>query len=333
MVRLLLDQGVHVINLDALTYSGNLENLRDIEGHPHYTFVQGNICDHEAVCAVFKTFAPEGVIHMAAESHVDRSIACADAFIQTNVVGTHRLLEGAFAYFQSLTLAQQKAFRFLHVSTDEVFGSLGPEGTFTEHSPYKPNSPYAASKAASDLLARAYHHTYGLPVVIANASNTYGPNQYPEKLIPVVLTRALAHQTIPVYGHGQQRRDWMYVTDHAHALWAMFQRGRIGQNYCIGTSTEWTNLALVEKLCGLLDTLVPTITPYKTLIRFVTDRLGHDERYAIDASKLRHETGWSPQMAFDPGLEETVKFYVAQWQKTQGKKAQTPPLHLQGASI
>jgi dTDP-glucose 4,6-dehydratase len=315
MVAFLLKQGAHVLNVDALTYAGNLDNLQEIADHNHYTFAHTNICDKAALASLITSYAPDALIHMAAESHVDRSIACADDFIQTNVVGTHRLLEETLSYFQGLSGSKREAFRFLHVSTDEVFGALGPTGVFTENSPYQPNSPYAASKAASDLLARAYHHTYGLPVIIANASNTYGPHQYPEKLIPLVLTRAMAGQPLPVYGDGQQRRDWMYVTDHVEALWALVQKGRVGESYCIGACNEWPNLQLVEKLCQILDEVAPATNPYRTLIRFVTDRLGHDVRYAIDATKLQTETGWLPRMPFEEGLRETVKFYVHQWQK------------------
>lgn len=316
MVRFLIQQGVRVINVDALTYAGNLDNLQEARHHPQHYFVHANICQEEVLTSLLSKHKPDALIHMAAESHVDRSIACADQFIQTNVLGTHRLLDATLAYFQNLDTTRREMFRFLHVSTDEVFGALGSQGYFTEESPYQPNSPYAASKAASDLLVRAYHRTYGLPILIVNTSNNYGPHQYPEKLIPLVLTRALSHQPLPVYGDGQQRRDWLYVTDHVEALWAVLHQGRVGESYCIGADNESTNLTLVGTLCDLLEEMMPSSLSYRSLITFVEDRLGHDVRYALNARKVMQHTDWKPRVSFKEGLKQTVAFYVDNFQRS-----------------
>ena len=305
-----------VINLDCLTYAGRLENVVAAARSPKYRFEQVDLRDKAAVLRVVREHAITHVLHLAAESHVDRSIEGPGDFIQTNIVGTFNLLEACRAVWQDSAFRiphSEIAPRFLHVSTDEVFGSLGATGHFTETTPYAPNSPYSASKAASDLLVRAYHHTYGLDVVTTNCSNNYGPRQYPEKLIPVVIGKVAARQPIPVYGDGMNVRDWLYVTDHAQALWQALTRGRNGETYCIGGHNEWANLRIVELICDLVDELAPQLGGgSRQLITFVKDRPGHDRRYAIDAAKIDGELGWRPAHTFETGIRETVRWYLSQ---------------------
>jgi dTDP-glucose 4,6-dehydratase len=303
-----------VINLDKLTYAGNPENLAGLRGDRRHHFVQGDINDADLVGALLRRHAPRAIVHFAAESHVDRSIHGPAEFIRTNIDGTFTLLEAARAHWSSLDGAAKAAFRFLHVSTDEVYGSLGPDDApFTETHPYRPNSPYSASKAASDHLVRAYHHTYGLPTLTTNCSNNYGPYQFPEKLIPLVLHNAIAGKPLPIYGDGLNVRDWLYVGDHCAALRAVLARGRPGETYNIGGRAEMSNLAVVKTLCALLDRLHPDspVTPHERLIVFVKDRPGHDRRYAIDAGKIERELGWRPQESFASGIEKTVRWYLA----------------------
>jgi dTDP-glucose 4,6-dehydratase len=321
LVRLLLNtHGHEVLTLDALTYAGNLHSLTDVATHPRHRFVQADITDAAFLRHLFADFAPDWVMHLAAESHVDRSIDGPGAFIQTNVVGTFTLLQAARAHFESLSGPARERFRFLHVSTDEVYGSLGPEGRFTEHTPYDPHSPYSASKAASDHLARAWADTYRLPVLVTNCSNNYGPYQFPEKLIPVVILKALRGDPIPVYGKGENIRDWLYVGDHCEALHAVVSSGRTGQTYNIGGDNERQNIDLVRLLCTLLDELRPRADgrPYSEQIAFVTDRPGHDLRYAIDATKIKAELGWSPRQDHSSGFRRTVAWYLANesWWRT-----------------
>ncbi|MEJ5239506.1 MAG: dTDP-glucose 4,6-dehydratase, partial [Limisphaera sp.] len=303
-----------LVNLDCLTYAGHLENLERVAGHPKYVFEKVDLRDKAAVFDVVRRHGITHVLHLAAESHVDRSITGPGDFIHTNIVGTFHLLEACRLCWlegQSSVSPPPGGFRFHHVSTDEVYGSLGPTGYFTESSPYAPNSPYSASKAASDMLVRAYHHTYGLPTVITNCSNNYGPYQYPEKLIPVVILNALNRRPIPVYGDGMNVRDWLYVLDHAEALWQVLTRGRVGETYNIGGNNEWPNLRIVERICDLVDEFRPDLGGNsRRLITFVKDRPGHDRRYAIDASKIRRELGWTPAHSFDEGLRETVRWYL-----------------------
>ena len=305
-----------VVNLDCLTYAGRLENVATVAGHPKYHFEQVDLRDKPAVLRVVREHAITHVLHLAAESHVDRSIEAPGDFIQTNVVGTFHLLEACrAAWSDSAFHIPHSTFprRFIHVSTDEVFGSLGATGHFTETTPYAPNSPYSASKAASDMLVRAYHHTYGLDTVITNCSNNYGPRQFPEKLIPVVINKAAARQPIPVYGDGLNVRDWLYVADHAQALWQSLLHGRTGETYCIGGGNEWPNLRIVELICDLVDELAPQLGgDSRKLITFVKDRPGHDRRYAIDAAKMRDELGWRPAHTFESGIRETVRWYLEQ---------------------
>jgi dTDP-glucose 4,6-dehydratase len=301
-----------IINLDALTYAGNLQTLKPLQHHPDYVFVQGDIADGALVSELLRHHKPDAVINFAAESHVDRSIDGPAAFVQTNVVGTFRLLDAVRAYHTSLTAQQAQDFRFLHVSTDEVYGSLGAEGKFTETTPYAPNSPYSASKAASDHLVRAYHHTYGLPVLTTNCSNNYGPYQFPEKLIPLMINKAIANGTLPVYGDGKNIRDWLYVGDHCSAIAAVLARGRVGEVYNVGGDAERENLFVVHYLCDLLDQASPKAdgSSYRSQIQFVKDRPGHDRRYAIDSSKLQRELGWRPSESFESGLAKTVRWYL-----------------------
>jgi dTDP-glucose 4,6-dehydratase len=303
-----------VVNLDALTYAGNPENLRAIQDHPGYAFSHGNICDTELVARLFNEHRPRAIVHFAAESHVDRSILGPEAFLRTNIDGTFTLLKAARQYYDSLTGAERERFRFLHVSTDEVYGTLAPDDpAFHEDTPYAPNSPYAASKAASDHLVRAWVHTYGLPAIITNCSNNYGPYQFPEKLIPLMIANALAGKPLPVYGDGLQIRDWLYVGDHASALRTVLERGRIGETYNVGGGNQRTNLEVVTTLCSLLDELVPEsdFCPHIQLKKYVTDRPGHDRRYAIDARKLESELAWRAQESFETGLRKTVQWYLA----------------------
>ncbi len=299
--------------LDALTYAGNLESLSDVQANTRYAFAHVDVCDRHAVAALLATHRPRAVLHFAAESHVDRSIHGPGDFIRTNIQGTYELLESVRAYWSTLAHAQREAFRFLHVSTDEVYGSLGPnDPAFCETTPYAPNSPYAASKAASDHLVRAWHHTYGLPVLTTNCSNNYGPYQFPEKLIPLMIHNALAGQSLPVYGDGQNVRDWLYVEDHCRGIARVLEAGRVGETYNVGGRNEVRNLAVVHLLCDLLDNLSPKADgrSYSTQIGFVSDRPGHDRRYAIDASKIARELGWEPQETFETGLRRTVQWYL-----------------------
>jgi dTDP-glucose 4,6-dehydratase len=325
LVRYCLDKGYRVINLDKLTYAGNLASLRDVENNPSYKFIQGDIADSSLTRNVLEKEHPTGVLNLAAESHVDRSIDAPDDFIQTNIVGTYKLLSTALDYWKNLDASQQEDFRFLHVSTDEVFGSLGPEGSFSEETSYSPRSPYSASKASSDHLVRAFYHTYGLPTVITNCSNNYGPYQFPEKLIPLMIITALEGKPLPVYGDGGNIRDWLYVQDHCEALLEVFEKGRPGETYNIGGHNEKTNLEVVHTLCDLLDSLRPKEdgTTYSDQITFVTDRPGHDRRYAIDAGKIQRELRWNPKETFETGLKKTVQWYLDnQWwvkEVTHGK--------------
>jgi dTDP-glucose 4,6-dehydratase len=308
--HLVLDKGYDVLNIDALTYAGNLASLRDVEGKANYRFLKANICDRAEMEQGIRDFRPDRIMHLAAESHVDRSITGAADFIQTNVVGTFNLLEAARGYWSGLAQEEKASFRFLHVSTDEVYGSLGADGFFTEETPYDPSSPYSASKAASDHLARAWQRTYGLPVVVSNCSNNYGPYHFPEKLIPLTILNGLAGEQLPVYGKGENVRDWLYVEDHARALDLIAERGRIGEAYNVGGRNERRNIEVVERICDVLDRLSPANRSRRELINFVEDRPGHDARYAIDATKLESELGWRAQENFDTGIEKTVQWYL-----------------------
>lgn len=310
--RLAAQPGWTILNLDKLTYAANLTALDGADKLPNYSFVKGDICDRALVDKLFAEFKPDGVMHLAAESHVDRSITGSAAFVQTNVVGTHTMLEGALAYWDKLAPPSKDNFRFLHVSTDEVYGSLGTSGLFTETTPYDPRSPYSSSKAASDHLASAWHHTYGLPVVISNCSNNYGPFQFPEKLIPVIILNGLEGKPLPVYGDGHNIRDWLFVDDHVDALRMIIEKGRPGETYNVGGRNERTNLQVVHAVCDLLDEMSPdaAIGPRRNLIEFVADRPGHDRRYAIDATKLETELGWRAASPFDPGIRATVRWYL-----------------------
>jgi dTDP-glucose 4,6-dehydratase len=311
VVRHLIERtDYRVLNVDKLTYAGHLSTVESVAGDARYAFERADICDLDVMRGLFARYEPAGVLHLAAESHVDRSIDGPAAFVQTNVVGTYALLDCARAYWSGLVQPERDAFRFVHVSTDEVFGALGDMGLFTEETPYDPSSPYSASKAASDHLARAWHRTYGLPVVVTNCSNNYGPFQYPEKLIPVAIQRALAGETIPVYGRGENVRDWLFVDDHARALVAALERGVPGETYAVGGHNEKTNLDVVRAICRLLDALRPDAAPHERLIAFVQDRPGHDWRYAIDASKIERELGWTPDHTFETGLAATVEWYL-----------------------
>ena len=302
--------GAEVLNIDKLTYAGYLASLKEIEGVANYQFMQADICDLQKMSDAINTFRPDRIMHLAAESHVDRSINGAADFVQTNVMGTFSLLEAARHYWNDLPPAHKEAFRFLHVSTDEVYGSLGDNGLFEEVTPYDPSSPYSASKAASDHLAIAWHRTYGLPVVVANCSNNYGPYHFPEKLIPLIILNAMDGKPLPVYGEGINIRDWLYVEDHARALDLIASRGRLGEKYNVGGRNERRNIDVVKRICQLMDELRPKATPYADLITYVTDRPGHDARYAIDATKLETELGWKAQENFDSGIERTVRWYL-----------------------
>ncbi len=308
--RHLVGAGVDVLNVDALTYAGNLASLSTIDNAPNYRFARIDVCDRRAISEAFRTFRPDHVIHLAAESHVDRSITGSDAFIQTNIVGAFSMLEAARAYWLGLPPGKREGFRFLHVSTDEVYGSLGGDGLFVETTPYDPSSPYSASKAASDHLVSAWAHTYGFPAVISNCSNNYGPYHFPEKLIPLVILNAIHKKPLPVYGAGANVRDWLYVEDHARALDLIVSRGRVGEKYNVGGRNERRNIDVVRTICAILDRLRPMGRPYESLISFVADRPGHDLRYAIDASKLERELGWRPLETFDTGIEKTVRWYL-----------------------
>lgn len=311
VTRLAIARGHHVLNVDKLTYAANLANLESVETHAHYTFVQADICDRARMASLLADFKPDTLMHLAAESHVDRSIDGPAAFIETNINGTFALLEASRDHAASDNTTP--SFRFHHVSTDEVFGSLGATGAFTETSPYKPNSPYSASKAASDMLVRAWAETYGLNAVISNCSNNYGPFQFPEKLIPVVIEKAHADQPIPVYGDGAHIRDWLHVDDHADALLLIAAKGKTGETYNIGGRAESTNLDLVKKICAVMDARLPDKRhgKHENLISFVKDRPGHDERYAVDCTKIERELGWTPQTELSKGIAETVEWYLA----------------------
>ena len=312
-IQLLLQQpDLQLLNMDKLTYAGNLDSLQSVAEQPRYQFIQADICEAEQVEKIINEFQPDAIVHFAAESHVDRSIDGPAAFIQTNIIGTFNLLEAARKYWRELPDGAKNSFRFLHVSTDEVYGSLGATGLFTEDTPYAPNSPYSASKASSDHLVRAYHHTYGLPVVTTNCSNNYGPYQFPEKLIPLMILNALAGKPLPVYGDGMQVRDWLYVVDHCRAIRSVLQQGKPGETYNIGGHNEMPNIRIVRTICGLLDELRPRADgkPYTEQISYVADRPGHDRRYAIDAGKIARELGWLPQETFDSGIRKTVEWYL-----------------------
>lgn len=326
LVRMLVNSRQYrVVNLDALTYAANPLSLADLTNHPDYEFIKGNITDRHLVESLFQTHQPIGVFHLAAESHVDRSIVSADDFVQTNVVGTYTLLEAARTFWNNLPEEQKHTFRFLHVSTDEVFGSLGEKGYFSEETPYAPNSPYSASKAASDHFVRAYHHTYGLPTLITNCSNNYGPYQFPEKVIPLMILNALSGRPLPVYGDGSNVRDWIYVEDHCKAVKLVFEKGTPGETYTIGAKNEQKNIDLVNRICNILDEVAPPIEvpqlreqglrSYSELINFVQDRPGHDHRYAIDSAKITRQLGWQTEVEFEAGLRRTIDWYLsnAKW--------------------
>ena len=314
LVRHLIEESPYrVLNLDKLTYAGTLTSVAPVADSERYAFVQADICDAEALMRIFAEFDPDVVVHLAAESHVDRSIDGPDAFIETNMVGTYRMLRAATTHWKGLDEARRAAFRFHHVSTDEVFGSLGPEGFFVEETAYDPRSPYSASKAGSDHLVRAWFHTYGLPAVMTNCSNNYGPYHFPEKLIPLMIVKALAGETLPVYGKGENVRDWLFVEDHVRAIRRVFEAGTPGETYNVGGNSERTNIEVVKTVCALLDEKRPRADGkgYAEQIGYVTDRPGHDMRYAIDASKLKRELGWEPRETFETGLAKTVDWYLA----------------------
>jgi dTDP-glucose 4,6-dehydratase len=316
LIRFIVQHTNHrVLNLDKLTYAGNLESLSSVVANPRYHFSHTDITDYQAVTQIFNDFQPDAVMHLAAETHVDRSITGAAQFIQTNIVGTFQLLEISRLYWENLEKSKQSLFRFHHISTDEVFGDLvNTDSYFTESTPYAPSSPYSASKAASDHLVRAWLRTYGLPVILTNCSNNYGPYHFPEKLIPLTIINALAGKPLPVYGNGEQIRDWLYVEDHARALYLVLTQGKIGESYNIGAHNEQRNIDVVQKICSILEQLAPVkpqgISHYKNLITYVKDRPGHDVRYAIDASKIKMELGWTPKENFDSGLTKTVSWYI-----------------------
>lgn len=300
-----------IINLDLLTYAGNQSNLKSLSGNDQHQFIHGDIADPTLIADLLNKHRPRAVINFAAESHVDRSISSPKDFISTNILGTYNLLESARNYFETLSTQDKETFRFLHVSTDEVYGSLAAEDpAFTEESQYQPNSPYSASKASSDHLVRAWHHTYNLPTIITNCSNNYGPYQFPEKLIPLIISNALSGKNLPIYGDGKNIRDWLFVTDHCDAIRTILAHGRVGENYNIGGNNEKTNLEVVQTVCALLDELVPAQSPYKNLITFVTDRAGHDRRYAINPSKIQKEFAWFPKESFETGIAKTVEWYI-----------------------
>ena len=301
-----------LINLDALTYAGNLVSLQDVETHTRYSFVEGSIVDSAKLNAIFQIHRPRYVVNFAAESHVDRSIDAPEAFVLTNVLGTFRLLEAARDYFKTLSEQEKKEFRFLHVSTDEVYGSLGPTGKFTETTAYSPNSPYSASKASSDHFVHTYHHTFGLPTLITNCSNNYGPYQFPEKLIPLMIANAIEGKPLPVYGDGMQVRDWLYVEDHCRAIRTVLHKGTIGETYNIGGNAEMPNIEIAHLICDLVEKYVPNIKhkPCRSLIKHVADRPGHDRRYAIDTTKIESKLGWTPLESFESGMDRTIRWYL-----------------------
>ncbi len=334
VVRRAVADGHHVINLDVLSYSANLANVAEAAGSDLYVFEQADICDQAAVTAIFARHQPDAIMHLAAESHNDRAIDGPLDFVRSNVLGTAVLLEVARAYWNTLPSDRKATFRFHHVSTDEVFGALGEDGAFTEETPYDPNSPYSASKAGADHLVRAWNRTFGLPVVVTNCANNYGPYQFPEKLIPTVVLRALEGKTIPVYGDGRQVRDWLHVDDHADALLTVLQKGRVGETYCVGGDSNLRNIEVIQILCAHLDKLAPANVPHAERITFVADRPGHDFRYSIDASKLKDELGWEPRTPLAEGLEDTVRWYVenrAWWQGIRDRGFQSERLGLAGS--
>lgn len=317
-----------IINLDKLTYSGNLESLRDAEKNPRYEFIQADVADRKAVRSIIESRRPDGIMHLAAESHVDRSIDNAEDFMRTNIIGSYVMLEEAREYWKNLQKSDKSkadGFRFLHISTDEVFGDLGEKSAerFNENTAYSPSSPYSASKASSDHLVRAWHRTYGLPTLLTNCSNNYGPRQFPEKLIPLMIINALEGRTLPVYGQGAQIRDWLYVDDHADALLRVMESGKPGETYAIGGDSEKANIDVVREICARLDEKVPGKRPYSELIEFAPDRPGHDSRYAIDASKIKRELGWKPRENFSGGMDKTIDWYLANkdwWQNIRSGK-------------
>ena len=325
LVRLLVrDSDYEILNLDKLTYAGSKTTVAEVSSDPRYRFVEADICDGERVAAILAEFDPDTIVHLAAESHVDRSIDGPDAFIETNIVGTYRMLRAATAHWGRLPADRKERFRFHHVSTDEVYGSLGPTGLFVETTPYDPRSPYSASKAGSDHLVRAWHETYGLPTLVTNCSNNYGPYHFPEKLIPLVILKALAGETLPVYGRGENVRDWLFVEDHARAIRRVFEAGAPGETYNVGGNNEKQNIEVVRAICALLDGMRPRPDgrPYADQIGFVADRPGHDMRYAIDASKLKRDLGWEPLETFETGIEKTVRWYLDNepwWRAIQSK--------------
>lgn len=312
LVRQLVTDGKDVINLDKLTYAGNLESLSSVENKKNYTFVKANICDHDGITSILEKYQPDAIMHLAAESHVDRSIDGSQAFIETNIIGTYNLLECSRKYWDKLSGVKQSQFRFQHISTDEVYGSLGEKGLFSEETAYQPNSPYSASKASSDHLVRAWHHTYNFPVVTTNCSNNYGPYHFPEKLIPLMIINCLQGKPLPVYGKGNNVRDWLYVTDHVQALRLVLEKGQIGSTYNIGGHCELANIDVVKRITTLLDEMRPAskFRPHDNLINYVTDRKGHDFRYAIDCSKIEKDLGWKPKENFETGLRKTIAWYL-----------------------
>lgn len=339
LVRHLVQNTPHsVLNVDALTYAGNLQSLATVAESDRYDFIQANICDTAKIAEILRSFKPDVVTHLAAESHVDRSIDGPAAFIETNLVGTFSMLSATLDYWRALDSAAQDHFRFHHISTDEVFGALGADGFFTEETSYDPRSPYSASKAGSDHLVSAWHHTYGLPVLITNCSNNYGPFHFPEKLIPLMIIKCLAGENLPVYGAGDNVRDWLYVDDHVRALQAVFENGQVGDSYMIGGRSERTNIAVVEAICDTLDQLSPKADgrSYRNQITFVSDRPGHDFRYAIDATKLENELGWKPRHSFEEGIKATVQWYLDNrtwWEDIMSGAYQGDRLGLQKAGV
>jgi dTDP-glucose 4,6-dehydratase len=332
LVRRLVSRGYTVLNIDAMTYAATSSSLKSCEGKANYAFKQGNICDAAFIKQVFQDFQPDVICHLAAESHVDRSIDGPAAFIETNIIGTFTLLQEALSYYKTLNGAKKDGFRFQHISTDEVFGSLGETGLFSETTPYDPRSPYSASKASSDHLVSAWHHTYGLPTLMSNCSNNYGSYHFPEKLIPLMIIKALKGEPLPVYGNGANVRDWLYVDDHAAALNAVFEKGVVGESYNVGGNSERTNLQVVKAVCALLDIYAPKAVKHESFITYVADRPGHDARYAIDASKIKRELGFEPSVTFEAGLEQTVLWYLhnEDWWKPLQKQA-TARAGLKGA--
>lgn len=308
--QLIKSNNYNVVNIDKLTYAGNLESLQDVSGSNDYVFEQVDICDKDGISRIFKQYQPVGILHLAAESHVDRSISGPGEFIQTNIIGTYNLLECAREYYNQLI--DKNNFKFVHISTDEVFGTLGDTGYFSETTPYDPRSPYSSSKASSDLLVRAWYHTYNLPIVITNCTNNYGPYHFPEKLIPLVINNALKGKDLPIYGKGDNVRDWLYVEDHAKGIILAYEKGVVGESYCIGGHNERTNLEVVQTICKILDELKPKsdTSSYQTQISYVTDRAGHDFRYAMDPTKIQAELGWKPEENFETGIKKTVQWYL-----------------------